>query len=76
MGNLEKWYKLSYSQKRNRDTAIEDKCMDTKLGGVVDGVNLETGINIYIDILLFIKQKTNEHLLYHSGNSTRCSMVT
>ena len=73
MGNLEKWYKLSYSQKRNRDTAIENKCMDTKLGGVVDGMNLETGINIYV--LRCIKQKMNEHLLYCSGNSTRCSLV-
>ena len=28
--NLEKWYRWSYLQNRNRDTDIENKCMDTK----------------------------------------------
>ena len=30
MWNLEKWYRWSYLQSRNRDTAIENKCMDKK----------------------------------------------
>ena len=36
MWNLEKWYRWSYLQSRNRDTDIENKCMDTKgeRGGV------------------------------------------
>ena len=40
--------------------------------GVV--VNWETGIDIYT--LLCIKQVTNENLLYSTGNSTQCSVVT
>ena len=36
MWNLEKWYRLTYLKSRNRDTDIENKCMDTKgeRGGV------------------------------------------
>ena len=30
MWNLEKWYRWSYLQSRNRDTDVETKCMDTK----------------------------------------------
>ena len=30
--NLEKWYRISYLQNRNRGTDIENKCMDTKWG--------------------------------------------
>ena len=30
MWNLEKWYRWSYLQSRNRDTEVENKCMDTK----------------------------------------------
>ena len=32
MWNLEKWYRWSYLQSRNRDTDVENKCMDTKGG--------------------------------------------
>ena len=32
--NLEKWYRCSYLQSRNRDTHVENKCMDTKREGV------------------------------------------
>ena len=32
MWNLEKWYKWSYLQSRNRDTDTENKSMDTKGG--------------------------------------------
>ena len=38
------------------------------------GMNWETGIDIYT--LLCIKQITNQNLLYSTGNSTQCSMVT
>ena len=36
MWNLEKWYRCSYLQSRNRDTDVENKCMDTNAerGGV------------------------------------------
>ena len=30
--NLEKWYRWSYLQSRNRDTEVENKYMDTKRG--------------------------------------------
>ena len=33
MWNLEKWYRWTYLQNRNRDLDVENKCMDTKLGG-------------------------------------------
>ena len=32
MWNLEKWYRLTGLQGRNRDTDVENKCMDTKGG--------------------------------------------
>ena len=36
MWNLKKWYRWSYLQSWNRDTDVENKCMDTKgeMGGV------------------------------------------
>ena len=43
-------------------------------GKGVDGMNWEIGIDIYI--LLHIKQKTNENLLYSTGNSIQSSVVT
>ena len=46
MWNLEKWYRWTYLQSRNRDTDIENKRMGTKRlrGG---GMNWEIGIDIY-----------------------------
>ena len=52
---------------------IEDKHMDTK-GRWGGGMIWETGIDIYK--LIYIKQITNEGLLYSTGNSTQCSVVT
>ena len=34
--NLEKWYRWSYLQSRNRDTDVEDKCVHTKGEGGVE----------------------------------------
>ena len=50
--------------------------MDTK--GVKEGVgkNCEIGIDIFTLLILCIKQMTSENLLYSTGNSTRCSVVT
>ena len=39
------WYRWTYLQSRNRDTDIENKCMDIKWGAM----NREPGIDIYID---------------------------
>ena len=43
-------------------------------GGRGGGMNWEIGIDIYT--LLCIKWVANENLLYSTGNSTQCSMVT
>ena len=47
MWNLEKWYRWTYWQSRNRDTDVENKHMDTKRNGGV-GMNWEIKIDIYI----------------------------
>ena len=40
MWNIEKWYRLTCLQSRNKDRDIENKCMDTKgewgWGGLAD----------------------------------------
>ena len=38
MWNLEKWYRWTSLQGRNRDTDVENKCMDTKRGSGGGGV--------------------------------------
>ena len=40
-------YRWAYLQRKNRDTEVENKFMDTKVGGVADGNNWETGSEIY-----------------------------
>ena len=47
--------------------------MDTK-GERENGMNWEIRTDIYT--LLGIKQITNENLLYSTGSSTQCSVVT
>ena len=61
MWNLEKWYRWPYLQRRNRDSDVENKSMDTK-GDGGSGMNWEIGIDIYT--LICIKQITNKNLLY------------
>ena len=53
----------------------ENNCTDTKRerGG---GMNWETGIDMYTLLILCIQQMTNENLLYSTGNSTQCSVLT
>ena len=34
MWNLQKWYRLTHLKSRNRDTDVENKVLDTKVGGV------------------------------------------
>ena len=50
MWNLEKWYRWTGLQGRNRDTDVENKRMDTKEGergkGGGGGMNWEIGIDI------------------------------
>ena len=54
MWNLEKWYRLTYLQSRNRDTRVENKLMDTK-GEAGGGMNWEIGVDIYKLLILCIK---------------------
>ena len=51
---------------RNRDTDIENKCMDINTGKR-NGINWEIGIDIYTS--LGIKQITNENILFSTGSS-------
>ena len=54
MWNLEKWNRKPYLQNRNRDTALEGKHIDTKVG-VGSGMNWETGMDIYTLLVLCIE---------------------
>ena len=50
MWNLEKQYRWSNLQSRNRDTDVENRRMNSKGGkwkGAADGMNWEIGIDIY-----------------------------
>ena len=66
--NLKKWYRWTGLQGRNRDTDVENKCMDSKGGRWLGGhgcsvvMNWEIGIDIYT--LICIKWITNKNLLY------------
>ena len=39
-------------------------------------INQEFGMNIHTLLYIYIKQITNEDLLYSTGNSTQYSMIT
>ena len=73
MWNLEKWYRWTGLQGRNRDTDVENKHMDTKglkwgvWGGGGGGMNWEIGIDMYT--LMCIKWMTNKNLLYKKINN-------
>ena len=67
MWNLEKLYRCTGLQGRNRDTDVENKHMDTmwgkRQGGGSGGViNWAIGVDIYT--LMCIKLMTNKNLLY------------
>ena len=66
MWNLEKRYRGTGLQGRNRDTDVENKRTDTKggkrRGGGGGGMNWEIGIDMHT--LICIKWKTNKNLLY------------
>ena len=64
MWNLEKWYRWTGLQGRNRDTDVKNKRMDTvgEEGGGGGGMNWEIGIDTYT--LMCIKWMTNKNLQY------------
>ena len=62
MWNLEKWYRWSYLQSRNRHRYREQTC-GYKGGKEMGGMNREIGTDVYTLLTLCIKQITNENLL-------------
>ena len=68
--NLEKWYRSSYLQSRNRDTDIEKMGISRRKAR--GGMSWEFGIDIYRLLILCITLITNENLLYSTGNSLLC----
>ena len=68
---------LNHARKRRkfpRDTEVENKCVDTKEGKEEWGEMGDPGTDIYT--LLCTKQIANENLLFSTGNSAQCSVVT
>ena len=56
MWNLEKWYRWSYLQNRNRDTEVGEKHLDMKRKSWgMGGMNWEVGIDIFTLLMLCIK---------------------
>ena len=80
--NLEKWYWLTYLQGRNREAGIE-KRLDTA-GEGKGGTNWDSSTDTYIytiyDIYILpcVKQTAigKLKLLYNTGRSARCSVMT
>ena len=66
MWNLEKWYRWTGLQGRNRDTDVENKRVDTKGGKAGCGMNWEIGIDTYT--LICMKLITNKNLLIKKIN--------
>ena len=56
MRDLKQLIQISYLQSRNRDTAIENKCMDIK-GEREAGMNWEIGIDRYTLLTLCINRQ-------------------
>ena len=74
MWNLEKWYRLTYLQGRNRHADVQNGRVDTGEGGRGGGMNWEIGIDIYT--LPCVKQIASGNLLYSTGSSAWCSVAT
>ena len=71
MWNVEKWYRLTYLQARNRDAGIENGCVGT-VGGV-NRINWETRIDVWA--LPCVKQTVGGNLLCSLRLSAWCSLV-
>ena len=69
---LEKWNRRTYLQGRNRDTDIKNEC--GHMGEGEGGMNWE--IRIDIQILACVKETASRNLLYSTGSSAQCSVMT
>ena len=72
MWNLEKWYRLTYLQGRNRDTDVEKECVD--MGRREVEMIWKGGIHIYT--LLCVKWTVSGDKPYSAGNSAQRSAMT
>ena len=72
---IEKQYRRSYLQSRDADTDVESKSTDTE-AGEVDGMNWEIGTDTYIRFTTMHKTVSNERLLYTTGSSPQCPVMT
>ena len=54
------------------ETQMERTKVWTQRGERRGGMNWEIGTDIYTILMLYIKQITNENLLYSTRNSTQC----
>ena len=71
MCNLEKWYRWTSMQGRNRDTDVDSRCVDTRQKG---GINWEIRIDIYP--LPCVNCIASVELPYSSGSSAWRSVLT
>ena len=71
MWNLEKWYRCTYLQGRNRNADVGNRRVDTEGEG-------EGGMKIRFDIntLPCVKYIASGNLLYSTGSSAWCSVMT
>ena len=76
IGNLEKWYWWAFFQGRNKDADTENRHVGTGARGVggESGMNWESSADICIFPCL--KQMASGKLLYSTGSSARCSVMT
>ena len=65
---------MTYFQSKKRETQMQRTNEWTPRRERGSGMNQDNGIDIYT--LRCVKQITSENLLYSTGNSTQCSMVT
>ena len=73
--NLEKWYWRTYLQRRKRDADV-NRLMDTEVGKGKGGVNWKRSIGIYIHTQPCVKLIASGKLLYSTGSSAQCSVIT
>ena len=73
MESNKKWYKITYSQNRNRLKDFEIKLMVTKEETLGGGINCKVRIGIYT--LLYTKSKSIKDLLYNTGKSMQYSVT-
>ena len=78
------WVAIAFSQRNGIEdlickTGIETQTWRTNIWiprGTWGWINWELGVDIYTLLILCIKLITNQNLLYSTGNSIQCSVMT